>query len=973
MSMERQRTCPSCGNELSGAMEFCPVCMLRKGLAGGVESGVSSISEVTIKPTSEQAAKRFAHYELALGQDGKPVELGRGAMGITYKAFDTVLRHAVALKVIDARIAAHLEARERFLREARAAARLRHPNVASVFYYGVRKSDGQCFYAMELVEGETLEAHLRRGPLPVAPALEVVAQVARALVAAEAQELVHRDLKPANLMLVEGPELSVKVIDFGLARAAVTARSEADLTHGGFVGTPAFASPEQFTGAHVDIRSDLYSLGVTLWEMLTGQTPFRGSPTEVMDLHQREPLPLEQVKRVPQPVVALLEVLLEKDPERRLQSPAHLLTALPKVTDAVKARRTITHQSLREIEAEPLGASGKVIAILTKLRDAIAVRRVRQLLWVALVIGGGAILTVAILFGPKSFAPQASRSLSPEIAAPEKSIAVLPFESLSDNKSDTYFADGVQDEILSNLAKVSQLKVISRTSVMTYRSANDRNLRSTANALGVANVVEGTVRRDGSRVRVTTELVDARTDQTLWSDSYDRNLSDIFAIQSDIAETVASKLSARLSSQEKQGIQEKPTENSEAYDLYLQAKALITGTSLSIDFEKTRRGLLDAISLAEKATQLDPSFALAYCQIAGADDNLCAVRLDVTPTRRIHGDAAVDKALQLKPNLAEAHLAAALHLYTWYRDYEQARAHLAIAERALPNSSDTLSLAGYIDRGQGRWAESTSAFERACNLDPENQASLNQLGANYGYLRRYREQERIYHRLIALAPEDPSVKLLIAMTSFDEKADLNAWYGALEALPFSMKNDPDMVASLFGFLTCSREWMKLRELIRSSSSEELPFNGYAYMMVPRGCLEIQIAKQLGEHPELNADSGVARNLLFKKVEEHPEDPYLLICLGQIDAYLNRKQEAIEEAKRAVEMLPDAIDGPILRSLLALVYAQTSEPDLAFQELDIVVKTPRGVSYGELKRDPDWDSLRTDPRFNKLLAQLAPKE
>src|SRR6202140_3908394 len=212
-NVDEAKTCSVCGTPLSGVDESCPVCMLRKGLAARVESGEASVTEETVTRTTEQANQRFEHYELVLGQDGKPVELGRGAMGITYKAFDTVLRHAVALKVIDARIAAHPEARERFLREARAAARPRHPNVAWVFYYGVRKSDGQCFYAMELVEGETLEAHLRRGPLPVTPALEVVAQVARALVAAEAQELVHRDLKPANLMLVKGPELSVKVID----------------------------------------------------------------------------------------------------------------------------------------------------------------------------------------------------------------------------------------------------------------------------------------------------------------------------------------------------------------------------------------------------------------------------------------------------------------------------------------------------------------------------------------------------------------------------------------------------------------------------------------------------------------------------------------------------------------------------------------------------------------------------------------
>jgi tRNA A-37 threonylcarbamoyl transferase component Bud32/tetratricopeptide (TPR) repeat protein len=355
MSTEPKRTCPSCGNELSGAMELCPVCMLRQGLAGGAESGESSASEDTVKPTTpEQAVHRFDHYELVRRADGTFDELGRGAMGVTYKAFDTVLRHPVALKVIDARIAARLDARERFLREARAAARLRHPNVASVFYYGTRKSDGQCFYAMELIEGETLEARLRRvGQLPPALALEVIAQVAKALVAAEAHGLVHRDLKPANLMLVEGPEFTVKVIDFGLAKAV--AAGDADLTHGGFVGTPAFASPEQFAGTTVDVRADLYSLGITLWNMLTGRTPFQGTPGEVMYQHQHTPLPIDQLERIPQPVVVLLKVLLEKDPAQRFQTPAELLMAIPAITETIDTVRSITHQSFQKTQsADPL-------------------------------------------------------------------------------------------------------------------------------------------------------------------------------------------------------------------------------------------------------------------------------------------------------------------------------------------------------------------------------------------------------------------------------------------------------------------------------------------------------------------------------------------------------------------------------------------------------------------------------------------
>jgi serine/threonine protein kinase/predicted ATPase len=299
-------------------------------------------------------AERFDHYQVATHTDGTPVELGRGAMGITFKAFDSVLGTEVALKVIDARLAAHSEVRGRFLREARAAARLRHPNVASVFYYGTRTSDGQCFYAMELVEGETLAARMRRsGPLPPALALEFIAQVARALIALEAHGLVHRDLKPSNLMLVEGPELTVKVIDFGLAKAAASVGTETDITHGGFVGTPSFASPEQFNNTTIDVRSDMYSLGVTLWVMVTGRPPFRGPSAEVMQQQAHTPLPLEQLEGVPQPVAVLLEVLLEKDPGRRFQNPAELLKAIQTVTGAIDVRRKITRKNLLKTPSSP--------------------------------------------------------------------------------------------------------------------------------------------------------------------------------------------------------------------------------------------------------------------------------------------------------------------------------------------------------------------------------------------------------------------------------------------------------------------------------------------------------------------------------------------------------------------------------------------------------------------------------------------
>jgi serine/threonine protein kinase len=350
MRQDTKRTCPSCGSEFSGAIEFCPVCMLRKGLPGGVESGESSF-EQAVKPTPEQMSQRFEHYELVKGEDGEPVELGRGAMGVTYQAFDVDLRYPVTLKVISEKYLSDESARLRFLREARAAASVRHPNVASVFHLG--RTGENYFYAMEFVEGETLR-HLikRRGRLAVKLALEIVAQVAAGLGGVHKQKLVHRDIKPSNIMvsLEEEGGVTAKIIDLGLAKSLEEPSAQTAIsTPGAFAGTPEFASPEQFAGVPVDIRSDLYSLGSVLWEMLTGDVVFTGSPAEVMYQHQHAPLPLGLLEAIPQPVVVLLEVLLDKDPGRRFQNPAELVKAMPVITGALDARRRITRQSLQRM------------------------------------------------------------------------------------------------------------------------------------------------------------------------------------------------------------------------------------------------------------------------------------------------------------------------------------------------------------------------------------------------------------------------------------------------------------------------------------------------------------------------------------------------------------------------------------------------------------------------------------------------
>src|SRR5215469_10142968 len=350
MSQNTKRTCPSCGSEFSGAIEFCPVCMLRKGLPGGVESGESSFEEA-VKPTPEQIIQRFEHYELVKGEDGEPVELGRGAMGITYKAFDVDLRCPVTLKVISEKYLSDESARLRFLREARAAASVRHPNVAWVLHLG--RTGQNYFYAMEFVEGEMLERLIKRsGRLEVKLALEIATQFVAGLAAVHEQNLVHRDIKPTNIMVRVKEEgiVAAKIIDLGLAKALDESASEPGISSpGGFAGTPAFSSPEQFAGVGLDIRSDLYSLGVTLWVMVTGQTPFRGPSAEVMYQHQHAPLPLERLQDVPQPVAVLLEKLLEKDPAQRFQTPNEVLKAMPTIAGAIEARRGTTRRNLQQM------------------------------------------------------------------------------------------------------------------------------------------------------------------------------------------------------------------------------------------------------------------------------------------------------------------------------------------------------------------------------------------------------------------------------------------------------------------------------------------------------------------------------------------------------------------------------------------------------------------------------------------------
>jgi serine/threonine protein kinase/Flp pilus assembly protein TadD len=981
VKLEVTSTCQTCGACVPAGLDFCPVCALLR--AGGQESAPSealnpaSDSERNSAETEPASnVRRFENYEVMLEQDGKPIELGRGAMGITYKAFDIDLRFPVTLKVISEKYVGDESARLRFLREARAAAKVRHTNVASVLHLG-RTGSGY-FYAMEFVEGETLESLIKRsGRLEVGLALEITSQVAAGLDAICDHKLVHRDIKPTNIMvrLKDEGRVTAKIIDLGLAKGASEFGSESEISSpGAFAGTPAFASPEQFAGLGADIRSDLYSLGVTLWEALAGQVPFQGSPSELMQEHQHAPLPLEQLKGLPQPVVVLLEVMLEKDPAQRFQDPAELLRAISLVTAAINAVCSLTPQDLRAISGEGLASFQKNGKLSEPGKALLRSSRARLVAWLlgALLIGGTVILAVNEFLRVNPPAAESSVSPSVFIKAPEKSIAVLPFEDISANKDDAYLADGVQDEILNNLAKIAELKVISRTSVMQYRGDAKRDLRQIASALGVANVLEGTVRRDGNHVRVSTELVDARNDNTIWADSYDRDLTDIFATQSEIAQQVASRLSAQLSPEERKSIQEKPTNSLEAYDLYLQAKQLV-GAGISALLGSEKQTLTKAINLLEEATEKDHQFALAYCLIARAHDYLYFHQIDHTPERRALGDAAINEAVRLRPDLPEVHLALALHLCTAYRDFERARVQVAIAAQALPNNAGLLQLTAAIDQVQGHWENATAALERAATLDPRNPEVLNSLVEHYMYLRRWGDCQRILDRLIELEPDEPAHRLSKAICAFFEKADLRGARAACEAVPSSIKDDIQMTSLCVYFATCARDFAAAEEILSKTSNEELLL---CLAIVPRRIWVLWVELVKGNHPTME-QFGAAREQLYQKVEADPTNPYLLASLALVDVALGRKEEAMQEGRRAMGMRPvseDAIAGPMIAMQMAVVYAWANEPDAAFEQLNILIKIPSwSLNYGDLKTSLGWDPLRKDPRFDKLLAELAPHD
>src|SRR6266513_2324315 len=549
----------------------------------------------------------------------------------------------------------------------------------------------------------------------------------------------------------------------------------------------------------------------------------------------------------------------------------------------------------------------------------------------------------------------------------DKSIAVLPFQNLSDEKENAYFADGMQDDILTNLSKIGDLKVISRTSVMSYRGEGMRNVREIGKTLGVATLLEGSVRRIGNRVRVNVQLINASNDEHIWAEDYDRDLTDVFAIQTDLAQKIVYTLQAKLSPNEKARLDRRPTQDPNAYLLFVQAHDYANRTDMFRDTS------LKAEQLFEQTTKLDPNFAAAFAGLSMVE-SWAYHSFDPVPARREKARAAANEALRLQPDLPEAHLALGFSYYYGDRDYERALAEFEIAKRGLPNEAQAYMAIGAIQRRQGRWAESTANLEKAAELDPKNSSVLLNLGYNYMATRNFEAADKIFDRGIEAAPESFGSRALKSELAIRWKGDISVAEKELASMPPGV--DPQGLVTLgrAGVLTLQRKFKEALQVIQQFRGETLLVR--ASTTCPKASLEGTLYLYLDDKVDAHSAFERARIIAERLVRESPDDAARHGQLGLILAGLGQKDAAIAEGKRAVELLPesqDAFDGPEVTAVLAQIYAWTGESDEAFRLLDHLLVVPNGITVSYLKLDPVWDPLRKDPRFQALIDKYAAKD
>ena len=934
------RVCQRCGAKISSdaTREVCPACLLESGLGLFNDESVAAATDVD-RDGRVQALDRkkatpptrmladFGDYELL-------EEIGRGGQGVVYRAHQKSLNRTVALKVIGLGPWATETHLKRFRREAEAAASLEHPGIVPIHEVGER--DGQCYFSMKFIEGGQLDEVVRRTPVSFRQAAELIAKVARTVHYAHEHGILHRDIKPGNILLDAKGE--PHLTDFGLARLLDTQSSVTRTID--VLGTPSYMAPEQAAGETTKLSkaTDVYGLGAVLYQLLTGQPPFAGGTTyeTIRLLRDTEPRPPRSLKpKIDRELSTICLKCLEKDPQRRYSSAQALAEDLEHWLkhEPIAARRTgLLTRGSKWVRRNP------GIAVMAAMLFALAV-------------------PLGVIVWKSEFIP--------DKVGITNGVAVLPFENLSGDPENAYFAEGIHEEILTRLASIAGLKVISRTSTQQYQT-KPRNLREIGKQLAVANILEGSVQKTTDQVRVNVQLINAQTDSHLWAETYDRKLTDIFELESEIAKRIAESLQARLTGREQQALAVKPTNNPEAYDEYLRGLAF---EARSISQTDLRR---EAIGFYERAVQLDPNFALAWARLSRAHAFLYAFREDTTPpTRRDAAKSALDTAQRLEPNSPETLLALGYYQYWVLGDYGLAKTTFKELSKLLPGNSEIPAALGHVTQRGGHVDESIAYFEQGLALDPRNMDLLVGAAATYAMLRQFPVAIKLYDRALDVIPNDPE---LMALKATMYQAEGNLQESAKLLIDVNERTTLwNVFATKLGQLRLERNHAEAIRLLQARLAQVPSTSELG--KIP-DLLHLAVAQRLvGDTAGEKVTAEQARNvleLLCKKQPVNDADPLLL---SLANALLGERDSTLREMERARTTLD-----PAGEELLALIQTVLGENSRAISTLAQLLKAPYSshiydeaapVTPALLRLDPIWDPLRADPAFQKLCQEKQP--
>ena len=936
--------CEKCGAKILGGAPrgVCPACLLETGLGLLEDDFVAWVADPMrddfARPASRKKFARPARVPGNFSDYESLEEIGRGGQGVVYRAHQKTLNRTVALKVIGLgpwTTEAHLK---RFRREAEAAASLDHPYIVPI--YEVGEEDGSCYFSMKFVEGGQLDEVIKHTPMPIRSAVELIAKLARTVQYAHERGILHRDIKPGNILLDQEGE--PHLTDFGLARLVET---ESTITRTlEVIGTPSYMAPEQAAGemTQVNQSTDIYGLGAVLYQLLAGHPPFAGGTSygTIQLLLETEPRPLRAWNpKIDRDLSTICLKCLEKDQKRRYPS-------------ALALAEDLEHW----LKHEPIHA--KRSGIFTHAR-----KWVRRNPAIAALIAS--LLAMTAVMGWNVWKSELISRLAP------KGIAVLPFQNLSPDPDNAYFANGVQEEILTRLASIADLKVISRTSTQQYQS-NARNLTEIAKELGVANILEGSVQKVADQVRVTVQLVNAQTDSHLWAETYDRKLTDIFAIESEIAKGIVESLQAKLTGREAQALAVKPTDNPEAYDAYLHGLASEARSGYSND------PLRIAIGFYERAVQLDPKFALGWARLSRAEARSYFHAGDTTSGSPEATKRALDTAQKLQPNSPDTQLALGWYQCYVLRDYRLAKTTFKEASKLLPSSSEVPDALAAVARRLGNWNESIAYLKQALALDPRNADLLSGLGFTYAVLRQFPKARKFYDRALDILPNDPDLMAAKA-TIYQAEGNLEKAAEILSKIDVQSPSYP--FAARILQLTLERN---LSEAIKLLQARKTQFHFGSDLENADNQTLLALAQRLaGDTNGAKASAEQARNLLKPLCKSQPGNLAFAQELSLANALLGDKDAAVREAERAIMLVPISKDrtyGPSSEELLAIIQTIFGDKSRAISTLERLLQTPYSstvlyapapVTSALLKLDPTWDSLRADPAFKKLCEEKQP--